>query len=801
VIFPHNIGLGCTRDTALVEKVEKITAMEVGATGLNWTFSPYISVARDERWGRTYESFAETPELVSMMTAACVKGFQGDTLANPGSILACAKSFIADGATTDGIDGGIAEIDEATLRAIHLPSYIEAVKNHVATVMPALSSWNGVKCHESYYLLTTLLKGELGFNGFVISDWNQTSIKGLNAGIDMFMIPGDCSAFYDQVIDAVNSGNISIDRINDAVRRILTIKFTMGLFEKPYARRTLLDSLGSAAHRAVAREAVRKSLVLLKKKDGILPLAKENRHLFIGGDHADNLGYQCGGWTITWQGGSGHITVGTTILEAIRQAAPDLKIIYAENGILNETSVDAALVVIGEVPYAEGVGDTKNLNLPPSEISMIRNLKSAGLPVIVLLISGRPLIIDPIIPYSDAIIAAWLPGTEGDGIPDILFGDYDPCGLLSYSWPRKMQDIPINFNDEIYDPLFDYGYGITDLADSPAGSNPIFYSAALQLNGTHLTVAFNNTMAQAQFSNGQFIINRNGLTDVPVENIKVSEIDSTALILTLANALYKGDEVEISYSGESIFANDGGKLAPFGPEHIYNILDEDFNILSIPGKIEAEDYACMDGATRQITNDLDGGKHVRLLQNGAWLAFYISLAYSGDYDATFRVASPLKGHKIIVKKDSHDLATIDIPATESWKNWTDVTQTIYLESGIYEITLYIADAGFNLNWINFTSSAAIDKHENNHFIYQLQQNYPNPFNGKTIITYHIPITDNVDMSIYNLLGQKIASLVSEKQQAGYHRVEWDAGKLASGIYCYCIKSGEFEQVKKMLLIK
>jgi len=588
VIFPHNIGLGCTRDSILAEEIGRITAMEVSATGLNWTFAPCIAVARNERWGRTYESFGETPQLAEMMGSAIIRGFQGDTIANPSSILACAKHYVADGGTTDGINTGNAEIDEETLRAIHLPGYIKAVENNVQTVMTSFSSWNGVNCHGNYYLIDTVLKQELGFEGFVISDWDgiyhlngsysdkiETAI---NAGIDMTMTPFDYINFYNTLKNLVNQGDISDDRIDDAVRRILTAKFKMGLFERPYADRSLLDSIGTEAHREVAREAVRKSLVLLKKKDGILPLSKENINILLAGKHADNLGYQCGGWTITWQGYGGDITIGTTIKEAMEEAAPSADISYSESGELIDTTADIAVAVIGETPYAESSGDRTDLSIPDSTINLIRNIKNAGLPVVVILISGRPLIIESIIPYSDAIIAAWLPGTEGRGITDVLFGDYNPSGLLSHSWPAEMEDIPINFGDSPYNPLFAYGYGITDFSDSPVGSAPVFYSAAVDSNGLGINVAFNKKMIKLDSGYSDFVINQNSSNNISIENIEVHSNDSTALELQFTETIEKEDEITITYSGESVFSEDGGQLESFGPEKVYNRLNEESGI-------------------------------------------------------------------------------------------------------------------------------------------------------------------------------------------------------------------------------
>ncbi|MGE5810008.1 MAG: glycoside hydrolase family 3 protein, partial [Ignavibacteria bacterium] len=475
VIFPHNIGLGCARDSELVRQAACITAKEIMGTGLNWTFAPCIAVPQNERWGRTYEGFSESPELVSQLGAASVLGFQGDSLMGKSSIVACAKHYVGDGGTTGGYDQGNTEVDEETLRRIHLPGYIAAINAGVGTVMASFSSWNGSKLHGNKYLLTDVLKNELGFAGFVVSDWaaidqlpgtysNKVEAS-INAGIDMVMLPYNYETFISTVKTLVSQGLILQSRIDDAVRRILRIKLKAGLFEHPYADRTYSDRIGSDAHRLVARECVRKSLVLLKKKDNVLPLSKNNIKIHVAGKNADDIGNQCGGWTISWQGSSGNITEGTTVLEAIQNAVETSTVVYSQDGS-GAAGSDFAVAVIGETPYAEYVGDRDDLNLSSSDINTVRNLKKEGIPVIVIIISGRPMIIEPILHYSDAIIAAWLPGTEGDGIADILFGDYQPSGQLSYTWPQNMEQIPINFGDSEYSPLYAFGYGIKDLNNS-----------------------------------------------------------------------------------------------------------------------------------------------------------------------------------------------------------------------------------------------------------------------------------------------------------------------------------------------
>jgi beta-glucosidase len=464
VIFPHDIGLGCTRDAALVERVARTAAEEVAATGIRWTFSPCIAVPRDERWGRTYEGFGETPDLVSEMAAAAVRGYQP-------TILACAKHYLGDGGTTGGRDQGDMQVDETTLRAIHLPGYRAAVGAGVASVMASFSSWNGQKMHGNRYLLTDVLKGELGFSGFVVSDWagiNQLPgdyaaqvEASINAGIDMVMVPDRYVEFISTLRSLVQSGRVSQSRIDDAVRRILRKKMAFGLFDRPLADREHLAQVGSDAHRQVAREAVRQSLVLLKNDGRVLPLSKTARRIHVAGKNADDLGNQCGGWTITWQGGSGAITTGTTILQSVRAAVPaGTQVTYARDGS-GAGGADVGVVVVGETPYAEGYGDRSDLSLSAADVAAVRAVKRAGVPTVVVLVSGRPMIVDEVLDSADALVAAWLPGTEGQGVADVLLGDYPPTGKLSHSWPRSMSQIPINVGDLGYDPLFAYGYGLT----------------------------------------------------------------------------------------------------------------------------------------------------------------------------------------------------------------------------------------------------------------------------------------------------------------------------------------------------
>lgn len=486
VVFPHNIGLGCTRNPALVEKAARVTAEEVRATGINWSFAPCIAVPRDERWGRTYEGFGETPELAESLGAAAVRGLQRSDLNSPLAVLACAKHFVGDGGTAMGtgtpnrsqqrmLDQGDTRVSEAELRQTHLPGYISAIKANAGSIMVSYSSWNGVKLSGSKRLLTEILKQELGFQGFLISDYRaigqiskdfKSAIEiSINAGMDMAMEPTDYRRFIGLLRELVDEGKVPISRIDDAVTRILRVKFAMGLMDKsrsPLADRHLHRSFGSADHRKVARECVRQSLVLLKNEKKILPLSKNIARIHVGGRSADDIGNQCGGWTIDWQGKSGNITTGgTTILKAIQETvSPATNVTFAADGS-GASGADLGIVVVGELPYAEGRGDREDLSLTVEDTNAISNMISAKIPLVVVLLSGRPMIIDDALKQADAFVAAWLPGTEGRGITDVLFGDYKPTGKLSCTWPKSMTQVPINVGDASYDPLFKYGFGLT----------------------------------------------------------------------------------------------------------------------------------------------------------------------------------------------------------------------------------------------------------------------------------------------------------------------------------------------------
>jgi beta-glucosidase len=477
VIFPHNIGLGATRNPELVAEIGRITAAEMIATGVNWNFAPCVAAVRDQRWGRSYESFSENPELVSKLSVPYIKAMQDEY-----KIITTAKHYLADGGTKWGtgegdhlIDQGDAQISEEELKKIHLPMYEEAVKAGVKTVMVSFSSWNGVKMHENQYLIQDVLKGELGFEGFVVSDYeavHQLSGKNLynqlvasvNAGVDMFMEPLHWRDCISNIKKAVKNGDITEERINDAVSRILKVKFEVDLFNNPVGNRELAaDTLGSDENREIAKQAVRESLVLLKNERNVLPLKKKAK-IFVSGPAADNVGIQCGGWTKTWQGGldsSSRWVKGSTILDGFKKIAEENGgTIYTDPDDINKA--DVAVIVIGEKPYAEFEGDEEKLDLY-SGMALEGNkealelAKKARIPVVVILVSGRARIVTEEIKNWDAFVAAWLPGSEGDAVAEVLYGDYEFKGKLPVTWPSSEE----NLKPGDKSCLFPFGYGFT----------------------------------------------------------------------------------------------------------------------------------------------------------------------------------------------------------------------------------------------------------------------------------------------------------------------------------------------------
>ncbi|MFT5574257.1 MAG: beta-glucosidase [Cryomorphaceae bacterium] len=500
-VFPHNIGLGAAHDSDLVNRIAQATAQEILAAGVDWTFAPTLAVARNDHWGRTYESYSEDPNLVASYAAPFVQGLQADMGDN--SVVACVKHWVGDGGTTHGIDQGETTLSLEELRDMHILPYRSAIDAGVLTVMASFNSWNGDKCHGHKQLLTDVLKDEMGFDGFIISDWDGIDYlsedyyeavgKSVNAGIDMFMVSEQWREFISHVRNHAVSGSVPMSRIDDAVRRILSVKFAAGLFDKPRPKQRVWSnnaSFGAQQHREVARESVRKSLVLLKNQGSLLPLSKQAR-ILVAGKSANNRGHQCGGFTIAWQGVQDNQSIdgGTSIWEGIQTQAGNAVLSLDGLGLdADPQKHDVAIVVIGERPYAEGMGDVRTGNnvlveagsqirglmkilepygsslelaeAHPEDLATIKNITNKGIPVVAVLLSGRPLIINQELAEVSSFIAAWLPGSEGQGIADVVLGDYDFQGKLSFSWPKEPGP-ELNVGDSDYDPLFPFGFGMS----------------------------------------------------------------------------------------------------------------------------------------------------------------------------------------------------------------------------------------------------------------------------------------------------------------------------------------------------
>ena len=485
-LFPHNVGLGAMRDPALMRRVGEVTAIEMRVTGIDWTFAPTLAVVRDDRWGRTYEGFGERPEIAASYAGPLVEGLQGrigdrDWLKN-GHVIATAKHFLGDGGTRDGKDQGDTQMPEAQLRNLFAAPYQAALKAGVQSIMASFSSWNGRKMTGNDSLLTGVVKDRWGFDGFLVGDWNaHGQVEGctvtscpqaLNAGLDIYMAPDSWKGLWQSTLAQAKSGAIPMARLDDAVRRVLRVKFRAGIFDtvKPSARLYAgrYELLGSPEHRAVARQAVAESLVLLKNTHSLLPL-KPGAHILVAGDGADNVAKQAGGWTLSWQGTGTkpadfpHATSIWRGIDAAVRAAGGAATLAVDGAFA--TTPDAAIVVFGENPYAEFQGDKPDVAFEDpaalDNLATMKKLRAAGVPVVAVFLSGRPLWVNPYLNAADAFVAAWLPGSEGEGVADVLFGRAPFRGKLPFSWPKRPDQAPLNVGDAGYDPLFAYGFGLT----------------------------------------------------------------------------------------------------------------------------------------------------------------------------------------------------------------------------------------------------------------------------------------------------------------------------------------------------
>lgn len=620
-LFPHNIGLGMMNDPDLMYDIGRVTAMEILPSGLDWTFAPTIAVARDDRWGRTYESFSEDPAIVAAYAPKIIAGIQGgigtDDFLDEDHVIATAKHFAGDGGTTDGRDQGDTAISLESFRDLHTAAYSPAVAAGAQTVMASFNSYHGRKMHGSREMLTNVLVGRLGFDGLVVGDWNgHGQVRGcsntscaaaINAGLDMFMAPESWRGLYSSTLAQARSGEIGAERLDEAVARILRVKIRAGIFQagRPSTRRHAgnFELLGAPAHRAIARKAVRRSLVLLKNEDGTLPIAP-SANVLVAGDGAHDIGKQSGGWTLNWQGTDNlreHFPNGTSIYEGIAE------VIEAGGGTATlstdgdyEDKPDIAIVVFGEDPYAEGVGDRPHVDYVPTDgLDLLRRYRDEGIRTVSVFLSGRPMFVNPEMNQSDAFVAAWLPGTEGGGVADVLVADaagaprFDFTGRLSFSWPRDAMQTAVNVGDEDYDPLFPYGFGLSyaeagELQALPEDSGLSDDLARFELDLMRYgdPVAPRSLILWEDDSIGR-VSNSRGAT----ESVAVSPIDRDV----------QEDAIEVTWSGKATLSFDGPGIdlssktrGDLAFEIVYEVGDVAAAEVLAGGGNEPEDYATID---------------------------------------------------------------------------------------------------------------------------------------------------------------------------------------------------------------
>ncbi len=641
-IFPHNIGLGATNNPQLMREIGEITALEVAATGIDWVFAPTLAVVRNDTWGRTYEGYSEDPEIVRAYAGEIVKGLQGegDNLFGPANVIATAKHFVGDGGTENGIDQGNTVVSEDVLRNVHSQGYFSALEAGAQTVMASYNSWNGSKLHGNQYLLTDVLKQQMGFDGFVIGDWNghgqvpgcsdDQCAEAIMAGVDMIMVPIAWQPLIQNTMAQIENGTIPMSRINDAVSRILRVKMRAGYGDKvkPSERLHANNSslIGAPAHRAVARQAVRESLVLLKNSDNILPLDR-NLDVLVAGNAANDIGKQSGGWSVSWQGltnSNNSFPGGTSIYQGIQSVVNSAggNTRLSASGNYSGSKPDVAIVVFGEPPYAEGAGDLSNIEYQAgnkSDLALLESLQAQNIPVISIFITGRPLWVNKELNASNAFVAAWLPGSEGGGIADVIFKaangevDHDFIGKLSFSWPKTTTQLILNRGDENYDPLFAYGFGLSYQDTDTLGDN---------LDTTD---------------------NGNGQADI---------------IHTVPGTI-EAEQFSAMYGIQTETSTDSG------------------------------------GGT-------GGGINIGYTDTGDWLEYNIDVQTAGTYTIEYRVASwgGSNGFKTLINGSQIDQQWV--PNTGDWQSWTTISSTVNLQAGSQTLRINSIGSGWNMNWIRLT---------------------------------------------------------------------------------------------------
>jgi beta-glucosidase len=641
-IFPHNIGLGATNNPQLMREIGEITALEVAATGIDWVFAPTLAVVRNDTWGRTYEGYSEDPEIVRAYAGEIVKGLQGegDNLFGPANVIATAKHFVGDGGTENGIDQGNTVVSEDVLRNVHSQGYFSALEAGAQTVMASYNSWNGSKLHGNQYLLTDVLKQQMGFDGFVIGDWNghgqvpgcsdDQCAEAIMAGVDMIMVPIAWQPLIQNTISQIENGTIPMSRIDDAVSRILRVKMRAGYGDKvkPSERLHANNSslIGAPAHRAVARKAVRESLVLLKNSGNILPLDR-NLDVLVAGDAANDIGKQSGGWSVSWQGltnSNNSFPGSTSIYQGIQSVVNSSGGTTRLNasGNYSGSKPDVAIVVFGEAPYAEGAGDLSNIEYQAgnkSDLALLESLKAQNIPVISIFITGRPLWVNKELNASNAFVAAWLPGSEGGGIADVIFKaengeiNHDFTGKLSFSWPKTTNQLILNRGDENYDPLFAYGFGL-------------------------------------------------------------SYQDTDTL----------GDDLDITDNGNG------------QPDIVHTVPG------TIEAEQFSAMYGIQTETSTDSGGGTGGGINIGYTDVGDWLEYSIDVQTAGTYTIEYRIASwgGSNGFKTLINGSQIDQQLA--PDTGGWQNWTTITAAVNLQAGSQTLRINAIGSAWNMNWIRLT---------------------------------------------------------------------------------------------------
>lgn len=699
-IFPQNIGMGCTRNTRLVSEEGKIIASEAAATGIRLLFSPSFIVPRDERWGGTFEGYGEDPTLVSLMGNAFVDGLNSLTLPDGGHAVACPKYLGSVGFKTEKNEGKGSALYNSKNASIN-----DSALLHTGALMISSMLLINDQSTESQMKQIETFKSKYNYSGFVVSDWETTSnmqgdyrtvVKNcINAGIDMFMETSSYKQFTETVKHCIVTGEISKDRIDDAVTRILTQKIKSGLFQHPHSYPELLSKVGDKSRKTIAKQCVRESAVILVNKNNVLPISKKTIRIHVAGSAANNLAMQCGGWTINWQGLGDKDIDGQTFLEALKQSGTSSKITYSKNG-QGATGSEVGIVVIGEEPYAEWYGNKQELFLTQDDINAVMNVKNANVPVVCVLLSGRPIILDPILNYCDAIVAGWLPGPEISGLTDVLFGDVKPKGLLSQSWPISMNQIGENTGDACYNPLFAYGAGIT-VFESTKYNSPRLISANVIRNGAAVELAFSKPIIEFSAIDN-FSVVANEKKQRPILGLSKTE-DPSCIILILNDSIKVNQKVHVNFESGFVKSKDGGLVLPFKNFTVFNPISTLKKIYKIPAMIQAEKYSDQRDIDIQECWDDKNGQAI-VLEKGEWSEYVLNSNFPGYYSVTFRVQSSNKS-ELSLSVDGREIGIVKIPASKPGA-WTSVQlKKVYITNGKQTFTISSKGEPVAINWISF----------------------------------------------------------------------------------------------------